>query len=97
MRAAVFHGAGDIRIEAVAAPGEPGPGEVLIAPSMAAICGTDASEYAHGPHMIPLHQPHPAEPGQHDRGALFLGDLRDREGDRGVGDHAGDEQSLTGQ
>lgn len=27
MRAAVFHGAGDVRIEAVAAPGDPGPGE----------------------------------------------------------------------
>lgn len=60
MRAAVYHGAGDVRIEAAAAPGEPGPGQVLIAPSMAAICGTDASEYAHGPHMIPLHRPHPA-------------------------------------
>jgi (R,R)-butanediol dehydrogenase / meso-butanediol dehydrogenase / diacetyl reductase len=59
MRAAVFHGAGDVRIEAVAAPGDPGPGEVLIAPSMAAICGTDASEFAHGPHMIPLHTRHP--------------------------------------
>ena len=70
MRAAVFHGAGDIRIEAVAAPGEPGPGEVLIAPSMAAICGTDASEYAHGPHMIPLHARHP---GSGHVGPLVLG------------------------
>jgi threonine dehydrogenase-like Zn-dependent dehydrogenase len=59
MRAAVYHGAGDVRVEAVAAPGDPGPGEVLIAPAMAAICGTDASEYAHGPHMIPLHERHP--------------------------------------
>jgi (R,R)-butanediol dehydrogenase / meso-butanediol dehydrogenase / diacetyl reductase len=59
VRAAVFHGAGDVRIEAVTDPGEPGPGEVLISPSMAAICGTDASEYAHGPHMIPLHARHP--------------------------------------
>src|SRR6201985_3608800 len=58
MRAAVYHGAGDVRIEAASEPGEPGPGQVLIAPSMAAICGTDASEYAHGPHMIPLHAPH---------------------------------------
>jgi (R,R)-butanediol dehydrogenase/meso-butanediol dehydrogenase/diacetyl reductase len=70
MRAAVFHGAGDVRIEAVAAPGEPGPGEVLIAPSMAAICGTDASEYAHGPHMIPLHTRHP---GSGHVGPLVLG------------------------
>jgi threonine dehydrogenase-like Zn-dependent dehydrogenase len=59
MRAAVYHGAGDVRLEAAAAPGEPGPGQVLIAPSMAAICGTDASEYAHGPHMIPLRERHP--------------------------------------
>ncbi|HVX31675.1 MAG TPA: alcohol dehydrogenase catalytic domain-containing protein, partial [Solirubrobacterales bacterium] len=59
MRAAVYHGAGDVRVESVAEPGEPGPGEVLIAPAMAAICGTDASEYAHGPHMIPLHERHP--------------------------------------
>src|ERR1700742_2705326 len=59
MRAAVYHGAGDVRIEAASEPGEPGPGEVLISPSMAAICGTDASESAHGPHMIPLHERHP--------------------------------------
>jgi threonine dehydrogenase-like Zn-dependent dehydrogenase len=37
---------------------------------MAAICGTDASEYAHGPHMIPLHQPHP---GSGHVGPLILG------------------------
>ena len=70
MRAAVFHGAGDVRVEAAAAPGEPGPGQVLIAPSMAAICGTDASEYAHGPHMIPLHMPHP---GSGHVGPLIIG------------------------
>jgi (R,R)-butanediol dehydrogenase / meso-butanediol dehydrogenase / diacetyl reductase len=70
MRAAVYHGAGDVRIEAATDPGEPGPGEVLIAPTMAAICGTDASEYAHGPHMIPLHEPHP---GSGHVGPLIIG------------------------
>src|ERR1700760_312315 len=70
MRAAVYHGAGDVRIEAVAGPGAPAPGRVLIAPSMAAICGTDASEYAHGPHMIPLHERHP---GSGHVGPLVLG------------------------
>jgi (R,R)-butanediol dehydrogenase / meso-butanediol dehydrogenase / diacetyl reductase len=70
MRAAVFHGAGDVRVEAVADPGAPGPGEVLISPSMAAICGTDASEYAGGPHMIPLHSRHP---GSGHVGPLVLG------------------------
>jgi (R,R)-butanediol dehydrogenase / meso-butanediol dehydrogenase / diacetyl reductase len=59
MRAAVYHAARDVRIEAVADPGEPGPGEALIAPTMAAICGTDVSEFSHGPHMIPLHKRHP--------------------------------------
>ncbi|HEY0279909.1 MAG TPA: alcohol dehydrogenase catalytic domain-containing protein [Solirubrobacterales bacterium] len=70
MRAAVYHGAGDVRIEAASEPGRPGPGEVLIAPTMAAICGTDASEFSHGPHMIPLHAPHP---GSGHVGPLILG------------------------
>lgn len=60
MRAAVYHGPGDVRVEPVAEPGEPAPGELLIEPRRAAICGTDSSEYAHGPHMIPLYEPHPA-------------------------------------
>jgi threonine dehydrogenase-like Zn-dependent dehydrogenase len=70
MRAAVYHAAGDVRIEAVAGPGEPGPGEALVAPTMAAICGTDASEYSHGSHMIPLHERHP---GSGHVGPLILG------------------------
>lgn len=60
MRAAVYHGPGDVRVELVPEPGEPARGELLIEPSRAAICGTDSSEYAHGPHMIPLHEPHHA-------------------------------------
>jgi threonine dehydrogenase-like Zn-dependent dehydrogenase len=59
MRAAVYHGVRDVRVEEVPFPGVLGPGDVLIAPSMAAICGSDASEYAHGPHQVPLHRPHP--------------------------------------
>src|SRR6201992_3301041 len=70
MRAAVYHGAGDVRIEAATDPGEAGAGQVLIAPSMAAICGPAASEYAHGPHMIPLHERHP---GSGHVGPLILG------------------------
>ena len=58
MRAAVYHGAGDVRVESVTEPGDPGPGELLLAPRMGAICGTDASEFAHGPHMIPLRERH---------------------------------------
>jgi len=49
MRAAVYRGSGDIRVETVPEPGEPGPGEVVVQVARAAICGTDASEWAHGP------------------------------------------------
>jgi (R,R)-butanediol dehydrogenase/meso-butanediol dehydrogenase/diacetyl reductase len=70
MRAAVYHGPGDVRIEQVAEPGSPGPGEVLLSVTRAAICGTDASEWKHGPHMIPLEREHP---GSGHRGATILG------------------------
>ncbi len=49
MRAAVFHGVGDIRIESVADPAAPGPGEVVLEVLRAGICGTDSSEWKHGP------------------------------------------------
>lgn len=49
MRAAVFHGPGDVRVESVPEPSAPGDGEVLIEVSKAAICGTDSAEWAHGP------------------------------------------------
>ena len=49
MRAAVFHGARDVRIENVPDPVAPTPGEVVLEVTRAAICGTDASEWDHGP------------------------------------------------
>jgi threonine dehydrogenase-like Zn-dependent dehydrogenase len=49
VRAAVFHGPGDVRIEPVAEPPAPGPGELLIKVAKAALCGTDSAEWAHGP------------------------------------------------
>jgi (R,R)-butanediol dehydrogenase/meso-butanediol dehydrogenase/diacetyl reductase len=58
MRAAVFHGDHDIRVEDVKAPDGPGPGEVLIRPYWCGICGTDLHEYAMGPIVIPA-DPHP--------------------------------------
>lgn len=58
MRAAVFHAAGDVRIEDVPEVREPGPGEVVLDVLRAAICGTDATEYARGPKMVPLHHRH---------------------------------------
>ena len=49
MRAAVFHGPRDVRIENVPDPAAPAPGEVVLEVIRAAICGTDASEWDHGP------------------------------------------------
>jgi (R,R)-butanediol dehydrogenase / meso-butanediol dehydrogenase / diacetyl reductase len=49
VKAAVFRAPGDVRIESVPEPGLPGPGELLIRVSKAALCGTDSAEWAHGP------------------------------------------------
>jgi (R,R)-butanediol dehydrogenase / meso-butanediol dehydrogenase / diacetyl reductase len=59
MRAAVYHGAGDVRIESVPDPGRPGPGELLIEVTRSGICGSDAGEFQHGPRQVPLHVRHP--------------------------------------
>ena len=53
MRAAVYHGSHDIRVEDLEVP-DPGPGELLIEVHAAGICGTDASEWSHGPTMFPI-------------------------------------------
>ncbi|MGD1066505.1 MAG: alcohol dehydrogenase catalytic domain-containing protein [Vulcanimicrobiaceae bacterium] len=57
MRAAVYHGPRDIRIEEVPVP-TPAPGELLVRVHANGICGTDASEYVAGPQMYPLHAQH---------------------------------------
>lgn len=49
MRAAVFHGSRDVRVEEVADPKSPRPDEVVLEVIRAAICGTDAAEWDHGP------------------------------------------------
>jgi (R,R)-butanediol dehydrogenase/meso-butanediol dehydrogenase/diacetyl reductase len=53
MRAAVFHGAGNIRVEDVLEPASVGPRPVLVRPTWCGICGTDLHEYAQGPIVIP--------------------------------------------
>ena len=49
MKAAVFHGPRDVRIETVAEPEDPGEGDVVLEVLRGAICGTDAAEWDHGP------------------------------------------------
>lgn len=58
MRALRWHGRGDLRLDEVPEPPEPGPGEALVEVAYAGICGTDLHEYAHGPNLI-REQPHP--------------------------------------
>jgi (R,R)-butanediol dehydrogenase/meso-butanediol dehydrogenase/diacetyl reductase len=59
MTAAVLHGRGDLRIEAVPCPEPPQPDEVLIAVSAVGLCGTDIGEWRVGPVQVPLSAPHP--------------------------------------
>lgn len=56
MRAARWHGRGDVRVEDVAQP-VPGPGELLLRVSWCGICGTDLEEYLDGPAIIPVEVP----------------------------------------
>jgi (R,R)-butanediol dehydrogenase / meso-butanediol dehydrogenase / diacetyl reductase len=60
MKAAVYHGPKDVRIESVPEPSAPEDGELLVEVVLAAICGTDAGEYAHGPQLVNLDGQHPA-------------------------------------
>lgn len=52
MRAAVFHGIGDIRLEEMPRP-RPGTGGAVVKVGAAGICGTDLRIYANGHHRIP--------------------------------------------
>jgi alcohol dehydrogenase len=60
MRAAIFHGSGDIRVEDVQRP-RPGPGEAVIRITLTTICGTDLhilkGEYPVQPGLIVGHEP----------------------------------------
>lgn len=58
MRAAVFHGAGDVRVVARPVP-VAAAGEVLVRVATVGICGTDAHEFAAGPRLYAVDQRHP--------------------------------------
>jgi (R,R)-butanediol dehydrogenase/meso-butanediol dehydrogenase/diacetyl reductase len=58
MRAAVYHGRRDVRVEDRPVPAA-GEGQVLVRVARSGICGTDAGEYLHGPAMFPVARRHP--------------------------------------
>jgi D-arabinose 1-dehydrogenase-like Zn-dependent alcohol dehydrogenase len=58
MRAAVYHGRRDVRIEEVPIP-VAGPGELLLRVGTVGIFGTDAHEFAAGPSLFPVDARHP--------------------------------------
>jgi len=69
MKAAVYHAAGDVRIEERDVP-TPIAGEVLLKVLRSGMCGTDASEYKSGPKIFATQTQHPVS-GHH--GPMILG------------------------
>ncbi|MCU1657260.1 MAG: hypothetical protein JWO57_1916 [Pseudonocardiales bacterium] len=59
MRGAIYYGRGDVRIEDRPVP-QPAAGQLLVQVTRCGICGSDATEYAHGPRMFPVERRHPA-------------------------------------
>ena len=58
MRAAVLHRPHDLRVEARPDP-TCGPDDVIVGVTYNGLCGTDATEFAKGPMMVPLTMRHP--------------------------------------
>ncbi|GGM60378.1 (R,R)-butanediol dehydrogenase/meso-butanediol dehydrogenase/diacetyl reductase [Halarchaeum rubridurum] len=58
MRAAVYHGREDVRVEEIEEP-TVGDGDVLVDVAACGICGSDLHEYAAGPITVPDAEPHP--------------------------------------
>jgi len=58
MRAAVYHGRRDLRVEDVPEPAA-GPRELLLEVHAVGVCGTDAAEWEHGPSIYAFPGPHP--------------------------------------
>ena len=70
MRAVVWHGKKDIRVETVPVPPAPPAGWVKIKVAWCGICGSDLHEYVAGPIFIPADAPHPLTGKQ---GSVILG------------------------
>jgi (R,R)-butanediol dehydrogenase/meso-butanediol dehydrogenase/diacetyl reductase len=59
MKAAVWHGRRDVRVDEVSEPPSPPAGQLKVRVSRCGICGTDLHEYMGGPLYIPADGPHP--------------------------------------
>jgi len=59
VKAVVWHGRRDVRLEEIDRPGKVPPGWVRVLVSWCGICGTDVEEWKNGPHFIPTDGPHP--------------------------------------
>jgi (R,R)-butanediol dehydrogenase/meso-butanediol dehydrogenase/diacetyl reductase len=59
MKAGVWHGRQDVRIEGVPDPPHPPAGQLQVEVAWCGICGTDLHEYVGGPLYIPFDKPHP--------------------------------------
>jgi len=59
IKAALWHGRQDVRIQEVSDPPPPPPGQVQVEVAYCGICGTDLHEYFSGPIYIPASTPHP--------------------------------------
>jgi (R,R)-butanediol dehydrogenase/meso-butanediol dehydrogenase/diacetyl reductase len=59
MRACVWHGRKDVRVEDVPDPPPPPKDQVKVEVAFCGICGTDLHEYLGGPIYIPVREPHP--------------------------------------
>ena len=58
MKALVYHGNKDLRLEEIPEP-QPGPGEVKLRIDHCGICATDIEEYLYGPNFIAHGSPNP--------------------------------------
>src|SRR5882724_9813635 len=58
MKAVVYYGAGDVRVEDRPMP-ERADGHALLRVLRSGICGTDATEWRSGPHLFAVNRPHP--------------------------------------
>jgi (R,R)-butanediol dehydrogenase/meso-butanediol dehydrogenase/diacetyl reductase len=58
MKAAVWFGQKDVRVQDMPEPASPPPGQVKVEVAWCGICGTDLHEYMGGPLYIPVDAPH---------------------------------------